>query len=46
VCTTYDRRHDKTIESLCRAIIVGGGYALDPSRAAKIIASQRHGLWL
>ncbi len=46
VCAAYDRRHDETLESLCRALIVDGAYALGPSSAAKIVGSQCHGLWL
>lgn len=46
VCAAYDRRHDAALESLCRELIESGGYALEPWRAAKIIASQCHGLWL
>ncbi len=46
VCAAYDRRHDAALESLCRALIEAGGYRIEPWRAAKIIASQCHGLWL
>jgi TetR/AcrR family transcriptional repressor of bet genes len=46
VCASYDQRHDETLESLCRGLIIDGGYALEPSSAAKIVASQCHGLWL
>ena len=46
VCASYDRRHDETLESLCRALIIDGGYVLEPSSAAKIVASQCQGLWL
>jgi TetR/AcrR family transcriptional repressor of bet genes len=46
VCASYDQRHDETLEALCRALIRDGGYALEPSSAAKIVGSQCHGLWL
>ena len=47
VCAGYDRRHDEALEELCAALIGAGGYrALEPRRAAKIIASICHGLWL
>jgi AcrR family transcriptional regulator len=46
VCSAYDRRHDEMLESLCAALIADGGYALEPSSAAKIVGSQCHGLWL
>ena len=46
VCAAYDRRHDEMLESLCRALILDGGYAFEPSSAAKIVASLCHGLWL
>jgi TetR/AcrR family transcriptional repressor of bet genes len=46
VCASYDRRHDQMLESLCRALIIDGGYPLEPSSAAKIVGSQCHGLWL
>jgi TetR/AcrR family transcriptional regulator, transcriptional repressor of bet genes len=46
VCASYDRRHDEMLESLCRALIVDGGYALDAPSAAKIVGSACQGLWL
>jgi TetR/AcrR family transcriptional repressor of bet genes len=46
VCASYDRRHDETLESLCRALIIDGDYGLEPQSAAKIVGSQCHGLWL
>jgi len=46
VCASYDQRHDEALEGLCRALISDGGYALEPSCAAKIVGSQCHGLWL
>ncbi len=46
VCASYDRRHDETLESLCRALIIDGDYGLEPGSAAKIVGSQCHGLWL
>jgi TetR/AcrR family transcriptional repressor of bet genes len=46
VCASYDQRHDETLESLCRALIVDGRYAIESSSAAKIVGSQCHGLWL
>jgi TetR/AcrR family transcriptional repressor of bet genes len=46
VCASYDRRHDETLESLCRALIVDGDYGLEPWSAAQIVGSQCHGLWL
>jgi TetR/AcrR family transcriptional repressor of bet genes len=46
VCASYDQRHDETLESLCRGLIIDGGYGLEPASAAKIVASQCHGLWL
>lgn len=46
VCASYDRRHDEALASLCRAVIAEGGYALEPSSAAKIVTSLCHGLWL
>jgi TetR/AcrR family transcriptional repressor of bet genes len=46
VCASYDHRHDETLESLCRALIIDGGYLLEPSSVAKIVTSQCHGLWL
>jgi TetR/AcrR family transcriptional regulator, transcriptional repressor of bet genes len=46
VCASYDQRHDETLLSLCRALIMDGGYVLEPSSAAKIVGSQCQGLWL
>jgi len=46
VCAAYDRRHDAMLEAMCQALILEGGYEIEPRRAAKIIASECHGLWL
>lgn len=46
VCAAYDRRHDAMLEALCRSLIAAGGYRIEARDAAKIIASQCHGLWL
>jgi len=47
VCAGYDRRHDEALEALCQALITQGSYRhLDARRAAKVVASVCHGLWL
>ena len=47
VCAGYDRVHDESLEELCAALIVAGGYvSREPRATAKIIASVCHGLWL
>jgi TetR/AcrR family transcriptional regulator, transcriptional repressor of bet genes len=47
VCSGYDRRHDEQLEELCRALVAAGGDVVpEPRKAAKIVASTCHGLWL
>jgi AcrR family transcriptional regulator len=47
VCAGYDRKHDDALEALCRALLrESAGHAQDAGKAAKIIASVCHGLWL
>jgi TetR/AcrR family transcriptional repressor of bet genes len=47
VCAGHDRMHDRMLEDLCRALAADAGDpALDSLRAAKLVASVCHGLWL
>ena len=46
LCGARDKVYQQTIVELCRALVIDGGYALDPDHTALAIEAMLEGLWL
>ena len=44
-CSANDDRYIAQLESICAAIVVEGGYTLDPVRVARVLRHSSEGLW-